>query len=357
MRRTALFPLISVGAWGGMFAVLAAALHHVDVSNFTSIRYTLAALVFIAILVLREGARALRPDGRLIEVAILGTVGYAGFNLLLGLALGRTRPQNAALIVALTPLLTVLVRWVRDKARPRPATLGLIAAALVGVALVITKGHLDPGSFGVADLMMLGAVTGWAVYTHGASRFTTWSPLRYATLTALAGTLVVLVVTAAADVAGWQKPPTVGAVLAVWPHLLFVVGIGTVIALLTWNIGIRRLGAPNASLFMNLVPLVALAIAVVQGYRPGALELLGLLITVAAIVTANVLTRPRPTTATAMATATATDMAGRIRAALPSAELTGDSGTVRADGVTDGEVPAVLTTVARPAPLVSSASR
>ncbi len=156
---------------------------------------------------------------------------------------------------------------------------------------MITKGRPELGSFGSADLLMLVAVTGWAIYTHGASRFTDWSPLRYATQTALAGTLVVLIVTAVADVAGWQHVPSPGAVAAVWPHLLYVVLFGTVTALLTWNIGVRRLGVPNASLFMNLVPLVALLVAVAQGYRPGVVELVGLVITVAAIVTANALTR------------------------------------------------------------------
>jgi len=48
---------------------------------------------------------------------------------------------------------------------------------------------------------------------------------------------------------------------------------------------------------------VALLIAVVQGYRPGPVELLGLLITVAAIVTANAIARPRTTTPAGQSTA------------------------------------------------------
>ncbi len=306
MRRSALFPLVSVLAWGVMFSVLAGALHHVDVTNFTTMRYLLASAVFATLLVAREGWAALRPGRRLVEVAILGTLGYGTFNLLLGLALGRTKPQNAALIVALTPILTVLVRWVRDGIRPRPVTLALIGTALLGVALVITKGHPDLGSFGVADLMMLGSVAAWATYTHGASRFTEWSPLRYATLTAIFGTLTVLTVTVVADLAGWQHVPSAGDLAAVWPHFLYIGGIGTIVALLTWNVGVRRLGAPNAALFMNLVPLVALGIAVIQGYRPGAVELLGILITVGAIVTANAVTRPRAAAPAAQIPNTAT---------------------------------------------------
>jgi drug/metabolite transporter (DMT)-like permease len=64
---------------------------------------------------------------------------------------------------------------------------------------------------------------------------------------------------------------------------------------LAWNTGIRRLGAPNTALFMNLVPVVALVVAIFQGYRPGTVELLGMAVTVGAIATANLVgRRPAP---------------------------------------------------------------
>jgi drug/metabolite transporter (DMT)-like permease len=142
---------------------------------------------------------------------------------------------------------------------------------------------------------MFGAVTGWAIYTHGSGRLPELSPLRYATLTAITGTSAILVLTGLADAAGWQHAPSLPEVLAIWPELGYVVVIGAVLAILAWNTGVRRLGAPNAVLFLNLVPAVALALAATQGYRPRPVELLGVAITVAAIVTANLLARaPRP---------------------------------------------------------------
>lgn len=49
----------------------------------------------------------------------LGVVGFAGFNLLTNLALEHATPQQTALFVATTPLVTQLVRWARDGVRPR----------------------------------------------------------------------------------------------------------------------------------------------------------------------------------------------------------------------------------------------
>jgi len=184
-------------------------LHHVDAFNLTAVRYGVGVLILVAILVIREGRSAVRFGGRAVELAVLGAAGFAGFNLLTNLALGRVAPQNAALVVAVAPLLTVLVRGVRDGIRPAGATLALTGAALVGVVLVITKGRLNSfDSFGWADLLMLGAVTGWAFYTHGPSRFPEFSPLRYATLTAVTGTVTILLLTGLADLVGWQWLPS-----------------------------------------------------------------------------------------------------------------------------------------------------
>ncbi|OLB64709.1 MAG: hypothetical protein AUI10_09950 [Actinobacteria bacterium 13_2_20CM_2_72_6] len=262
MSRHAAYPLIAVTAWGLMFSVMARALRHVDPFNLTSVRYGLGVLIFIGILLAREGMAALRPGRRTVELVLLGVVGFAGFNLFTNLALERTQPQNAALVVALAPLLTVLVRWVRDGARPRPVTLLLIGAALAGVLLVISKGRLTGfGAFGAGDLLMFGAVTGWAIYTDGAGRFPEISPLRYATLTAITGTSTILVLTAIADAAGWQHLPAPSDLAAVWPEIGYIVLIGAVLAILAWNTGVRRLGAANAALFLNLVPVVALTLA------------------------------------------------------------------------------------------------
>ena len=61
--------------------------------------------------------------------------------------------------------------------------------------------------------------------------------------------------------------------------------------MLAWNEGVKRIGRANGSLFINLVPVVTFAIAIGQGYRPGAAELAGAGVTVAALVGANLVSR------------------------------------------------------------------
>ncbi|MFD6678641.1 DMT family transporter [Micromonospora parva] len=294
--RATAYPLVAVLGWGVMFPILASALDRVDPLNLTTARYLLAAVVLVAILLLREGAGALRHGARALEVVVLGVVGFAGFNLLTSLALEHAAPQQVSLFVATTPVITQLVRWARDGVRPKPLLLALSLAALVGVGLVITRGSLAGlGQFGLGGLMMIGAVLGWAIYTHGASRFGEWTPLRFTTLTALAGTAAMLVLSIGADAVGWQHAPGAADLVAVTPQLAYAVLAGAVIAVLAWNTGVQRLGAANAALFMNLVPVTTFAVQIARGYRPEPVELVGAAITIAALIAANLAARPRTT--------------------------------------------------------------
>jgi hypothetical protein len=60
------------------------------------------------------------------------------------------------------------------------------------------------------------------------------------------------------------------------------------------NLLVQRLGAPNAALFMNLVPVTTFTIQALRGTTPGRLELLGAAITLAAPIAANATSRVPP---------------------------------------------------------------
>jgi drug/metabolite transporter (DMT)-like permease len=289
-----LLSLTAVVSWGAMFPIATHALPHVDAFNLTAIRYGLASLAFVALLMLAEGRGALDYEGHFGELFVLGSFGFAGFNLFTYAGLEHTRPQNAALIVATTPLITVLVRWLRDGVRPARATLGFMALALLGVVLVITHGspaRLADGGIGGGEALVLLGVIGWVLYTTGVARFPQLSPLRYTTLSAVAGTITILGITALADMTGLQQLPGADDVAAAAVPVAFIVVFGAVVAVVAYNAGVRRLGAANGALFMNLVPVTTFVIAIAGGTRPGAGELAGAAITIAALVGANLVAR------------------------------------------------------------------
>jgi drug/metabolite transporter (DMT)-like permease len=303
--------LVAALVWGGMFPIADAALGHVDAAHITAIRYAVASLVFLALLAAVEGRRAVRFDGRFGRALVFGTLAFAGFNLLSYAALDHTTPQHAALIVAISPALTVLARWSLDGVRPSPALLACVGAAFVGVALVVAGD--DPSAAlkgGAGDLLVLLAVICWVRYTLSAGReFAGWSPLRFTALTAAAGTLSILAITAVGDALGLLSVPSASDVGDIGPALAYIIGLGAVVAVLAWNAGVVRLGASNAALFMNLVPVTTFAIQAVRGSSPAPFELVGAGITLAALVAANVALRrpalasPAPSPRVAVASA------------------------------------------------------
>jgi drug/metabolite transporter (DMT)-like permease len=303
--------LVPALGWGAMFPIGDSALRHVDPFHLTALRYLLAGAGFLAILWLVEGRRALRTEGRGLELWLFGSAGIAGFNLLAFAGLEHTTPEHAALIVATSPLMALLADAALARRAPRPAMLGFVVLALAGVLLVIGRGDpaalLSGGVNGGDALVFLGAAS-FVVYTFGARRFTGFSSLRYTALSAAGGTITVLAVTEVATLAGALSDPTAGDVAAIWWQLAYVVVVGALMAVLAWNEGVRRLGAPNAALFMNLVPVVAFAIAIARGYHPEGLELAGAAVAVAALVGANLVSRQarrRPVSAAWAATRSA----------------------------------------------------
>src|SRR4051794_24911416 len=158
--------LVAALPWGAMFPIAASALHRVDPFPLTAIRYGVAAVVFLGLLYAVEGRQALRPEGRSLELFALGSIGFAGFNLLSYLGLEHTRAQDAALIVASQPLLMVLALWLAYRQVPARATVAAMAAALLGVALVISRGHLSHLGHGSGgDLLLLVGAAGVGVFT------------------------------------------------------------------------------------------------------------------------------------------------------------------------------------------------
>jgi drug/metabolite transporter (DMT)-like permease len=74
-------------------------------------------------------------------------------------------------------------------------------------------------------------------------------------------------------------------------QILYMAVPATVVAVLTWNHAVAVLGAANGVLFINLVPITAFTIEAFRGNQPGVGQLIGVAVTLAALVAINVVTR------------------------------------------------------------------
>ena len=291
-----LFATTTAVVWGGQFVVGKSALESIDAFPLTTVRYAFAAALWLIVLVVLEGPRSLRLDGRGWRLFWLGSLGFAGFNLFAYTGLAHARAESAALIVALGPLLTALVLWQRTRIRPSRATFAFLGVALLGVALVVSQGHparIFEGAIGWGEGLVLAGVFSFVLYSLGAAEFRQLSPLRYTALTAGLGWLTIAAATAVAVATGLSAWPSGGELWSITPQVAYLAVPGAFVAVLTWNAAIASLGPQNAVLFSNLIPVTTFVIEIVRGYRPNAVEVAGAALTIGALVANNLFARRR----------------------------------------------------------------
>jgi len=287
--------LVAAIAFGLMFPVMASALKHVDPFTFTSLRYLTAAVTSLAMLLMKEGPQALRlRDESIGRAWFLGSLGFAGFGFLVFLGqqlAGRDGALMTAIMAATQPLLGVMILAVANRTLPSLATFGFIVLSLCGVIVVVTRGDiagfLDAPQSYVANLLILLGMTSWMIYTFGAARFTTWSPLRYTTLTMCLGLTTVIAINAALFATHAIPVPRAADLIFIVPHVLYMGLIAGVVGVLCWNIGNKMLAPLNAVLFLNMVPLVAFIVSALLGVLPTSIQIIGACITVAALIGNN----------------------------------------------------------------------
>jgi drug/metabolite transporter (DMT)-like permease len=237
-------------------------------------RFAIAAVVYALLLRRRpQEARQVGTD-RWLLVA-MGFVGVVLFAPTLYLALRYTTAANATLINGFGPLITgLLAALLIGEPMSRRQVAGAFAG-LAGVLVLISGGSLafwrGMGS-SIGDLITVGAVTLWALYSVLARRsMRNRSALSATAFSAFLGLPLLLLG------ALWESrflkldlsPPLLLAI--------FYIGlVPTVVGFLAWNEGVRRLGASGAMVFYNTLPLYgALLGVVVLGESLGPAYLLG----------------------------------------------------------------------------------
>lgn len=218
-----------------------------------------------------------------------GVLGNGGFAVFYTLGVQFSDPILAAIVTATAPAIAAVTdRVFFGLPFNRLMVPGLIASA-IGCALAsVSPGTGGDGiAFGGGELLILLSTICWAWYSTVAQRWCPdWSQVRITFVTmatsGIAMTLLYLLLGAAGYVA---FPPALPERAIEGVSLLWYIVTVMVLGVVLWNAGVRAVGVVTASLYINLTPLVAIAILVVlQGARPTVLQLVGGALVLAGIV-------------------------------------------------------------------------
>ena len=251
-------------------------------------RFVIAALVMLAVAMARGLPVPLLRHAH--SLGAIGVLGMAGFNLLFFFAMQNTSAVNGALIMGTNPLVTAILAALVLGERPSSRQLLALPVAMAGVAAVVLGSGVG-AVMASGDALMLAANLVWAGYNVAVRRLmpagdpfanTTvmivWSALALAVAALISGDVFTL------------PGPVAGA------SLLMVALPGTVLAYLFYNAGIAGVGAGRAALFMNLVPVWAMAASAAIGAIPSGIQLLGGALVIGSVCFAMMPTR-RPAVA------------------------------------------------------------
>ena len=277
-----------------MLPIAKRSLAMIDNFSLGTLRYAIGLAIFACLLWAIEGRRAFSYGTRLWPAIGYGVIGITGFNTLVWYGLNFTRPEHAGILMAMQTPLTALVLWLSRGQRPATVTLGCVAVAIAGVCLVVTKGDparaFEGGSLLGDILVLLGAMC-WVNYTLAGGRFAGWSALRMTTLTCLPGGIGLLAANAVAVAAGFVAVPSAEVIFSVWWQILYFAAGTVVLGVLSFNAGVKYLGALNMMLMINLVPVCVFAIEAALGRRYEMVELAGAALVIGALAANNLYLR------------------------------------------------------------------
>lgn len=244
---------LSAASFGAMaiFARFAVA-DGIEISMLLFLRFLIAGVVMAVVMTL---TRRSWPRGRNRMVLVLmGGVGYVGQSLCFFLALNHASAGLVALLLYLYPfLVTVIGAIFLGESMTRLRAVAVLAA-LLGTGLTIGSG-LEGSPLGIA--LGVAAALIYSVYILVGSRvLREEEPLGAATVVMLSAAVVF-------GLGVMLESPRFPASVVGWSSVLAIALVSTVLAMVGFFAGVKRLGASDAATLSTLEPVITFVLAAV----------------------------------------------------------------------------------------------
>ena len=259
--------LLMILIWGSNFSIVKVALRDFPEGPFNAMRLVTATIVFLAVIFgtsARERVKALtRRDW--IELFFLGSIGTFLYQFCFVAAVKRTSFANGSLIIGVSPIVIALMSAIAGHERIRPIRWLGIAVAMFGLYLVVGRGVDMSAETFRGDLLMMGGVLCWAIYSVASQPILKrQSPLIVIALTfSFGATLYVLFMTPVLIATDWSAVSGFS-----WMMMLTSALLALNLSYWIWYTGLKRLGGSRTSVYSYLTPVVAMVVAAVWLSEP-----------------------------------------------------------------------------------------
>lgn len=256
--------LLSITAviWGIQPVLIKISVKELTPAALTAFRYLLLSGTLFALMYYKKEKQPLPNKKTLLPLMLMGFCGILINNVAQFSGLQYSTVTNATLISSTTPAITALLAAVFLKERMIPLRWLGILLSLSGAAYLISRGSLEVIlniSFNYGDILFFISQAAWAVYSLISIRVMRSLPVL--TTTAWAGLFGALF-TAVYGLCNNElhyAPVSLPAALS----LVYIIWGGGVLAMISWNIGVKETGAIQAAIFLNIMPIVGILCGVV----------------------------------------------------------------------------------------------
>jgi drug/metabolite transporter (DMT)-like permease len=201
----------------------------------------------------------------------MGILGVIGYNLLLYGALEFTSPMNAALVNALNPAMMVIISFLVLKERLTWVSLGGFLISLIGVLLILTKGHLElvfQTSYNRGDLMMLAANLVWVFYSIIGKKLSI--PPITATAASVFISIIILLPFLYVQPFDFERLSMKGI-----SGIIYMWIFPSVCSFVFWNIAVKKVGPSQAGIYLNLITVFTAIISIMIGENITSSQIIG----------------------------------------------------------------------------------
>jgi len=273
--RTDLLVLCVVVIWGASFSVVKYALDEMGPLSFATVRFSIATVALVGWVWVSEGRPVIRREDWL-RVVLVGLTAVGAYQVFFTVGLQYTTASNSSLMLATIPAWTAMFAVKSGQERMVPLQIAGLLLSFVGVALTI-RGGGDGFRLGWASLLG-DAMTLVAAALSGASAIlarrllSRYSALRMMSMSMLCGSLFLMAVSWP-EMAG-QRWALVS--WETWLALAYSALPAAALAYVIWYKSIGDIGASKTVIYNNLIPPVAILIALATlGERLTLLQALG----------------------------------------------------------------------------------
>ena len=284
-----LAPLGAVLIWSGNMTINQLTVGAIAPSSIAFLRWVLALALLTPFLLPSAWHHRHIIRREWPKLAVLGLLGMGLWQGLAYVAAETTSATNMGILAAMVPLLTVLLSALILRESPSLGGVGGGLLALFGVLVLLGRG--DPLSLlelqvALGDLLMVVAATCYALYGVMLKRW----PMELPPWILLYAQVVFAVLFLLPPYLMGPMTPIDGQ--NIW--LILYAGIpASIITTFLWMRAIRQIGASQASIFINLMPLFSALIAMAfLGERIALFHLVGGVLVLAGVLMAQTLTQP-----------------------------------------------------------------